>query len=80
MSIRRTRQQKISAGMRREEVSYSFSAHTEAKVAAEKLPRSTSAADIFGYPVRLIYQDLFKSVVIMLLVMAALVSTYFTLR
>lgn len=84
--VRRTRAEKERAQIHRQDaVTYSFSSKSSAKLAQVKAAKGEAKAatfsitDLFDYDVRLIYQDLFKTILITGVILAAVVGLRFGL-
>ncbi len=76
MAIRRTLKQKIKTQERRELLTYEFSPTEPVMPVKSSVPTQAKRveSDLFGYPVRLIYQDMIKTVVVAVLTIAGLVA------
>lgn len=86
--VRRTKQQKIRAQERRQQLTYSLpstkhkvsdSAISQVQSVASSTPRF-KAEDLFGYDTKYIYQDLRKTLIVTVLILVCLAGIFFYLR
>jgi hypothetical protein len=71
MAIRRTLKQKLKTEERRVEVSYQFNSTVPEKKSL--VPPKKLEPDMFGYPVKFIYGDMMRTVIVAVLIVAVVV-------
>lgn len=82
MSIRRTRQDKIEAQLKRNELTYTLSTETPAQASSTPTAHTSTQAKqhLFGYPVNLIYRDLVKTILVTVIILICFGVIYWQLN